>query len=698
MVAILTAGSSSAQEEFPPEPYPGTDIYPAQVSLTTLDELQVLQQLEIDLEGIAPADGIRDSSTAFEPSIATIYINPTQADALKQAGLDPQPIPNEGYRSFLAYGPGSGAPNAWPTFTQYENRMLALVTAHPDIVVRTSIGQSVQGRPLYCLKITDNPALEENEPEFKYTANHHGDETTGVEMTMRLAELLANSYGVDPPLTGLVNEMEIWICPIYNPDGYVSGSRYNANWEDLNRDFPDRIDDPVDNPAGREPETQAFMYFGYDHRFSMGANYHGGAQVLNYPWDSIDYPPAEYAPDDQLFFDFGYGYTSRNSYLWNGGWDDGMTRGWEWYIIYGGMQDWAYYWHGEHHVTLEISDTKMPPFEQMNTYWEENRDAMIWWMQRARTGLSGLVLDAVDHTPLDATVTLTGWSVPPLNMILTDPQVGDYHRVIGEGTYTLTASAEGYISQSAVVNVISGTLTTTDFYLQPLSNLAFSDKSASTSQAVPQDVIEYQLFVKSAEDLPVSVVDTLPTSLTWTGYLTATQGLPVFAGGQITWQGEVNASQPVTITYAASVSECLPAGTHLINTAEFNDGIYAAVIRQADVLVTNAPPTAPASPSPADGGQFDPGVNTILTWSVSTDLNCDAITYDLYFGTIADPPLVQSGLTQPVYDAGFLAPGTTYYWYIAVRDGTTVTNGPIWSFSQGSDIRLFLPLLFGQAP
>ena len=55
------------------------------------------------------------------------------------------------------------------------------------------------------------------------------------------------------------------------------------------------------------------MNFGYQHRFVMGANYHGGAQVLNYPFDAVaDEQNPINAPDDQLFYDFGYGYTSRN--------------------------------------------------------------------------------------------------------------------------------------------------------------------------------------------------------------------------------------------------------------------------------------------------------------------------------------------------------------------------------------------------
>ena len=50
-------------------------------------------------------------------------------------------------------------------------RMQNLEAAHPNIVSLESIGRSVQKRDLWCMEISDNPGVDENEPEFKYTAN-----------------------------------------------------------------------------------------------------------------------------------------------------------------------------------------------------------------------------------------------------------------------------------------------------------------------------------------------------------------------------------------------------------------------------------------------------------------------------------------------------------------------------------------------
>lgn len=436
------------------EPFPFSDRYPAELVLRSPQDMATLVRLNIDVDGVRPQDGgsFPASGAPFEPLIAKIYVNTLEARQLADAGLVSQPIPNESLRAWRAYGPDQ--PSGWPTFEQWVTRMQTLANAHPNIVRLVSIGTSVQGRAIWMLKITDNPDVEEDEPEFKYSSTVHGNEPVGAEMILRLAELLVDNYGVDPAYTAIVDGMEIWLCPVHNPDGYVSGSRYNAHGVDLNRDFPDRVTDPLNDPTGREPETQAFMNLGYAHRFVMGANYHTGTLVVNYPWDSVPQPP-DYAPDDAIFYSYSVGYASRNSMIRNGGFPSGVTRGWEWYIIRGGMQDWAYYWEGEQHVTIEISNQQPPPYSQMSTYWDNNRDAMLWWMQRTLQGVRGLVTDAVTGQPLDATADVVEMGKP----VRTDPEVGDYHRLLLPGTYTVRCSAQGYLDQTWTVQVVDGPAT-----------------------------------------------------------------------------------------------------------------------------------------------------------------------------------------------------------------------------------------------
>lgn len=442
-----------------PDPFPGTDLYPAEVTVASATDWQRLVDLRIDVDGVRAEGGVR---------IATVWIVPAEAARLAQAGLAARPIPNESLAAFRRYGPGTvSGPQAWPTYAQYVARMQGIANAYPGIVRMVSIGQSGEGRDIWFLKISDNPDVAEDEPEVKYTAAIHGDETTGTEMTVRLAELLTGGYGVTPTLTALVDGMEIWLCPMSNPDGYVHGWRGNADpYVDLNRDFPDQWVDPNNTTAGREIETARFMNFEPLHHFVMGANYHGGAQVANYPFDGCPGANCNTNPvwpsDVDVFYQYSLGYAARNPDLLAGGFTNGVTMGWQWYDIYGGMQDWAYHWYYEHHITLEISNTKKPSFDTMGTYWDHNRDAMLWWFERALMGARGLVTDSATGAPLAATIAVTEFANSP---VATDPAVGDYHRLLLPGNYTLNAHAEGYCDQSAPVTVISGTATIQNFAL-----------------------------------------------------------------------------------------------------------------------------------------------------------------------------------------------------------------------------------------
>ena len=482
--ALSSTSPSLASASLPPavepQPYPFSDRYPVLIAVPTQAALLPIYRMNLDLDGVQRLpDGSR---------LVTAFVSPAEAAALTKAGFDFVAIPNDGYNGFLANGPFSMAPVPWPTYDEFVARMQGLETTYPALVDLSIIGASTLDVPIYCLQISDNVGVDEFEPEFRYVSTMHGDETTGIEMTLRLAELLTANYGLDAALTALVNEIEIWLCPIYNPDGFIAGSRYNANGLDLNRNYPDRFTDPVDDPAGHEVETQVFMNFGYDHRFVMGANYHGGTLVLNYPWDAVAAPEdpiiATYAPDEELFHTFGLGYTSLNLPMFEStSFEDGLTRGWERYQIYGGMQDWAYVYRGEHHVTIEVSFTGSPNYTQMDDYWEDNREAMLWWMSQVVTGFRGRVLDARDGAPLNAVVSVDGMEFP--NYARTDPALGDYHRVILAGDYTLSAAADGYLDQSAPLSVLTGAATTQDFYLCPTEMITLSGAVTEAASGDP---------------------------------------------------------------------------------------------------------------------------------------------------------------------------------------------------------------------
>ncbi|CAI0396349.1 unnamed protein product [Linum tenue] len=201
-----------------------------------------------------------------------------------------------------------------------------------------SIGESVNGVPLWVIEISDKPGEEEGEPAFKYIGNVHGDEPVGRELLIRLANWICDNHLKDPLVRSIVENSHLHILPSINPDGFALQRRGNAKNIDLNRDFPDQFFPLNDDINTRQPETAAVMKWLGEIRFTGSATLHGGALVANYPWD---------------------------------GTRDGR------YPIYGAMQDWNYIHAGCFELTLEVSDDKWPMIDEIPTLWEYNKMSLL---------------------------------------------------------------------------------------------------------------------------------------------------------------------------------------------------------------------------------------------------------------------------------------------------------------------------------
>lgn len=279
--------------------------------------------------------------------------------------------------------PVSNLRSAYQSPEDIANRLKQAASSNPAIAQMFSIGKSVQGRDLWVIKISKNVQVNDQRPEFKYIANMHGDEIVGRELMVLLIEDLISNYGRDEFITKLVDSTQIYILPSMNPDGAQLVRRGNANWVDLNRDFPDFSEsDNQNTPDGRAPETQAIMKWQATRKFVMSANFHGGAEVVNYPWDTV--------PDKFPLYDLVRGisieYASNAPYIGASKvFKNGITNGYEWYEVNGGMQDWTYYWYRDLQFTIELSDLKYPDPSTIQYYYEQNRKALLVFMTRVHT-------------------------------------------------------------------------------------------------------------------------------------------------------------------------------------------------------------------------------------------------------------------------------------------------------------------------
>ena len=335
--------------------------------------------------------------------------------------------------------------NAWdvyPTYDQYVAMMTAFQTNYPNICSLVDIGLTVSGtRHLYFIKITDSVNVRKPKPRFMYTSSIHGDEVTGYVLMLRLIDTLAKGYGVNPQFTSLLQNVEIWINPLANPDGTYHGGngnisgavRYNANNIDLNRNYPDPVAGQHPDGNAWQTETINFMNIATLNYFVMSMNFHGGAQVFNYPWDTW----APYPPDDAWFITIGKHFVDTvhaiaPSYMADLlGYPNypGVVNGYAWYRVTGGRQDFMNYFRHGKEITTEISSTKMPPAANLPTYWNNIHKSFINYIRESLYGVRGIVTDSVTGAKLKASVyvvnhdTLNTW-------IYTDSVSGDYHKLI----------------------------------------------------------------------------------------------------------------------------------------------------------------------------------------------------------------------------------------------------------------------------
>ena len=136
-----------------------------------------------------------------------------------------------------AAAPASAAAADFPAgFTGYHTYaevvadVNAVVAAHPTIASKLAIGKSYQGRTIWAVKISDNVAADESEPEVLFDGGTHADEHMGVEMSLKIMHWLADGYGKDARITSIVNTREVWIIPTVNPDGAeydIGGGRFH---------------------------------------------------------------------------------------------------------------------------------------------------------------------------------------------------------------------------------------------------------------------------------------------------------------------------------------------------------------------------------------------------------------------------------------------------------------------------------------
>lgn len=268
-----------------------------------------------------------------------------------------------------------GTAGGFFTMPQVLDQLDAMAFLYPNLVsVRRPIGtiKTWQGNSIFWLRVSDNPEVDENEPEILYTGLHHARELVTVSQTIYYLWYLLENYEKNPAIRQLLDNTELYVVPVVNPDGmnyniagydpqddafrrnHRKNMRDNDNdgvfnpeidGVDLNRNYGFQwgYDDEGSNgyegsdtyrgPSPfSEPETRAIRTLCEAHDFRIALNYHSYGNLLIHPFGYNN----SSTTDSTVFMKYGGLLTELNRFSYGRGME---TVG---YQTNGDSDDWMY--------------------------------------------------------------------------------------------------------------------------------------------------------------------------------------------------------------------------------------------------------------------------------------------------------------------------------------------------------------------
>jgi len=387
---------------------------------------------------------------------AKVLVGDAEIESLRAAGYSVDIIIND----YQAFKDSTFERGFYHTYDQVYAVLDSFAQEYPGICRLDTLGFSVQGRAIWAMRVTDNPGVEENEPEIRLIGNMHGDEHIGTEVTLYFLRYLLTNYASSSRIQDLVNSREFWIAPTINPDGKVANTRENCNDVDLNRDYGFFWAGWGGSPSpNSQIETQVMVQHLEENDIVLEYNYHSAAEYVNYPWD---YHPAD-PPDSQHIIDLSTLYAVTTGLT--------VTNGYDWYQVTGSLQDYTFGTTGALAWTIETTEPANSSLIDQICY--ANRDALLLVCERAAWGIEGVVKDSLTGVPLLSRIEFLD---PDRTCIYSDPHNGDFHKMIGQGTYDVMVFANGYAPKriDSVVVPATGSTALGDVHLAPDSSVRYA--------------------------------------------------------------------------------------------------------------------------------------------------------------------------------------------------------------------------------
>jgi len=426
---------------------------------------------------------------------AVVFTDTVGFERIKRSGVEvlaadsnvPWKTFDADYRTHAAKGPVSTR-RGFRLDLSYKNvDMVAAILRgyqekYAEISTLVELGRSHQGRPIWGLKISDNPTAAESEPSVLLNGSHHASELLSVEYPLDAAAQILEGYGRDRDVTRWVNGMEIWVVPMVNPDGnwmFLEESRFASrkNGRDTNLDgFHDPFEGidlnrnygfgwgETPGSSGvtgskyyrgphpfSEPESWAMASLGDQQHFAASISFHTVGNAIFVPYTVGD----TRAPSPNVPFVIAKLMEESGLEQPNGRFIKVRANG---YPVSGSDQDWLMHTFGTAAYIVEGSHHN-PSLEVRARTVESTRPLWRTLLGRVHAGprISGHVRTA-DGTPVEATVHVKEIQLQAGERWTTRARDGRFDRLVSRpGRYTLEASAPGFAPASVEVKVRGAT-------------------------------------------------------------------------------------------------------------------------------------------------------------------------------------------------------------------------------------------------
>lgn len=259
------------------------------------------------------------------------------------------------------------------TYAQMEQMLKDFVAKYPNFASLSSLGQSVEGREIYALTLTDSSNRGKNTfiPTIAFLGSHHAREHLSTEVPLMAAKSILENLENDPSLKELLSSRKLVFVPMVNPDGAmydIQGGSYkywrknrsaqnSAIGVDLNRNYDNlwgragsstnpRSDTYQGPTPFSEPETRAIKHYveGTPELIGM-ISYHSYGELVLHPWggtyDSVG------GEDQKIFEKHGKEMAKFTKYR--------SQQSSDLYASSGDTCDWAYENSGVYCYTIELS-------------------------------------------------------------------------------------------------------------------------------------------------------------------------------------------------------------------------------------------------------------------------------------------------------------------------------------------------------